>query len=361
MSHNLAKDANGVYMFAFNNEEDPWHRLGQGVSAENCNLDYMLSVANADFKTRLARVIAADIDTGLPLTNPDGSFVYVDIKRCTVADWETPGGVDANGEPYMDHLYRGLSTVGTDYHVTHNRVLAERALAIAGASDGAAVVKTVGVLDNGRRFFVTLDLPLIVLDLPDGVKDGIQPYLSGLTSHDGTTKNIFLTGATRIVCANTERVALNTAATTFKASHTRHGMDFSDDEARRVLNLAEHFSTEFKARAEKLASIPADIATLDRLSARLWPVADDASKTVKKNADTRLDTLRDLFLRDQNAGEFGENGWTVVQTVGEYIDHHRITLDKPDARKRMALTSMNPDSVESKLKDRAAELMLAGV
>ena len=361
MSHNLAKDANGLYMFAFNNEQDPWHRLGNGVPGEHCTLDMMLAAANADFKTRIMRVIAADMDTGLPVTNPDGSFVYVDIKRCTVADWESEAGMNGDGTPYMEHNYRGLSTVGTDYHTTDNRVLAERALAIAGASEGAAVVKTVGVLDNGRRFFVTLDLPLIVLDLPDGVKDGVQPYLSGLTSHDGTTKNTFITGATRIVCANTERVALGTAATTFKASHTRFGMDFDNDEARNVLNLAQHFGQTFKARAEQLASIPADMAMLDRLNAALWPIKDDASNTVKKNAGERLDTLRALFKADQNAGLFGENGWTLVNTIGEYLDHGRIDTTKANARKDMALTAMNPDSWTSKLKDDATKLVLAGV
>ena len=57
MSHDLAfKD--GAAMFAFNNREDPWHRLGTPVRPEDTTLEAMMRYANADYTVRATKVIA---------------------------------------------------------------------------------------------------------------------------------------------------------------------------------------------------------------------------------------------------------------------------------------------------------------
>lgn len=356
MTADLATDNNGLIMMAYNKRETPWHRLGQAIPGDVCDVDTMLAAANADFNVLLTPVIACNPD-GTPMTHDDGSYVYISNSQATVADWETEIGMNPDGSVAYGHTYRGLSTVGTRYCGTRNRILLERAMQVVNAADGAAAVDTVVVLDEGRQFAATINLGLLNLSLPDGVRDTIQPYLSVVGSHDGTRPNTFVTGATRIVCANTVRMALAAAVTTFKARHTENGMGFSDEDARKVLNLGTAYRDAFAQRAVQLASVPATIATLDKLNAALWPMGDEPSKTVQKNNDERMDTLRTLWRSDTNAGRFGANGWTVVQTVGEYLDHHRLDATKTT---EMALTTINPDSWVSKKKDEAARLVLSG-
>lgn len=348
MAHDLDFTEAGAARMAFIERQDPWHRLGTAVAQDDATLDNMMNASQTGFTVTARQVIATDAN-GEPLRNASGEWVYVNNSRATVA--QEFYGIDDNGEEVYD--YRGLATVGTRYVTVNNRTVAERAQSIVAASDGDAAWSTMGALDEGRRFFGVLELGRLILDVR-GTEDVLERYLAILHSHDGTMPVTFLPTNIRVVCANTAALALRGAKRKFTARHTANGMAFTDEEARKVLNISADFAEAFTHAADELIRIDADEAFLRKVIAEVWPVDDDASRTIKENANEREVSILGLFGNDRNAGGFGGNGWTAVQSIGEYLDHYR-----DDDRDAMALTSLSPDSWVTTKKLEAHQAVLA--
>lgn len=170
MGHELEYNRDGTARFAYvDTGIAPWHRLGTSVQGLQ-TAEKMLEIAKADFDVILTRVAAVD-DEGNVIRNVDGSPVIIQDSRATVRQ-------------NLDGTFDPLATVGTRYEVRQNKEVLERALAVVGSSMGEAVMDTVGVLRNGKRFFATIELGALVID-PKGVDDRIARYLVVSSGHDG--------------------------------------------------------------------------------------------------------------------------------------------------------------------------------
>lgn len=345
MAHDL-EITEGAARFAYAGEV-PWHRLGTRMDGQQ-TAEAMLIAANADFTVSTQRVIACD-DEGNPLTNtiitPNGvttEYVYVDDSRATVR-------TDTDGS------YKGLATVGTRYTPAQNIEVMNRAMDII-AAQGLAIVETVGVLAGGKRFFSAIDLGSLVID-PAGANDQIGRYLLVYNSHDGKVPVTYANTNVRAVCANTVRMALNGARSTFKARHTKKGGDFANEEARKVLAFSLEFADQFGKMALEMMKIDVPVGSfkVDKVLNALWTPDPAATDRQRANRDTIVGTVRSLFVNDKNVGKVGPNGWALYNAVVEYVDHKR-PVDSADDR---AVMSMDEVSAWSKLKLDAQAAVLA--
>lgn len=309
MAHELEINADGTARFAYAKGGGiPWHYLGvpmEGLSS----VDEMLRVAGADYEVQLARVAAVD-DEGRFITNPDGSPVIIDDSRATIR---------AN----LDGTFDGLSTVGTRYVVKQNIEVAQRALAVVGASDGQAVVDTAGVLQNGRRFFMTIDLGSLVID-PAGVNDRIARYLVVSTGHDGVWPVRYANTDIRAVCSNTVRLGLDHAERVFIARHTKN-IDSAFDDAREVLHISADWAKSFQQMAEEMLSIPVPSSSsrLDKVINTVFPARKQETARQTKNRERQNAVIRAIYENSKNAASYGHNGWSIYNAIVEYLDHHR--------------------------------------
>lgn len=337
MSHELAFDAKGA-MMAYADREIPWHRLGQPMRGLQ-TIDDMLAAARANYQVNLTKVAAVD-DDGNVLRNPDGSPVLIEDSRATVRQ-------DADG------TYVGLATVGTRYSVHQNESVTERALAIVGATRGDAVMDTVGVLYDGREFFASIDLGPLVID-PTGANDRIERYLLVRNGHNGKVPITYANTDVRAVCKNTVIMGLHNAPRIFKARHTANADSIIDD-AQRVLEISTEWAKSFRENAETMLAInvPAGSARFDGILNKVFPEKSGETDRQKANREKVTDTVRTLYGNDRNAGGFGYNGWSVYNSVVEYLDHYRDA--KPTER---ALTSMDENSWVSKTKLAAQAAVL---
>lgn len=356
----------GTVRFAYNDRQDPWHRLGVPMSDDACTPELMLSAARANFTVSTRRVIATD-EQGLPLyniveyVNDDGEtdvrteYVYVDDSRATVRE-------------DLDGRFQGLSTVGTRYTATQNEEVLIRALAIVDATDGEAVVDTVGVMDDGRQFFACVDLGKLSLTdtKRDDEADVIHRYLVVRNSHDGTTPIMFMNSDIRAVCKNTVMAGTKRATASgriFKARHTvRSVRDLLHDEgvlkdARNALKLSVEWSQTLKAAAQELMGVKLTKSGVDKFLEELFPLsnADLGDRWIERNYRIRS-TITGLYHGPTNAGVFGENAWSMSQAVGEYFDHFREGSDA-DAR---AITSLELGSVFNEKKIEVNRMLLSG-
>lgn len=340
MAHELEINKDGVARFAYaSGGGAPWHRLGtpmQGLQT----VEAMLEAAGADYTVRLTRVAAVD-ENGDFIVGVDGKPVIIDDSRATIRD---------NGDGTFD----GLATVGTRYVVKQNIEVAERALAVVGASSGEAVVDTAGVLQDGRRFFMTIDLGSLVID-PLGVSDKIARYLVVSTGHDGVWPVRYANTDIRAVCSNTVRLGLDNATRVFVARHTKN-IDTTFEDAREVLRISVDWATQFKAMAESMLSIPvpSSSARLDKVLDAVFPAKKDETERQRNNRERQNMIVRAIYENDKNAGGFGHNGWAIYNAVGEYLDHHRDA--EIDER---AFASMDDNSWVTRTKLLAQDAVLA--
>lgn len=340
MAHEL-EIINGEASMAYNLKSGvPWHNLGvpmQGLQT----VEAMLKAAKADYEVALTRVAAIDDDGNL-IRNPDGTPVVINDSRATVR-------VNDDGS------FNDLSTVGTRYEVRQNREVAERALAVVGASRGESVIDTCGVMREGRRFFMTIDLGALIID-PLGVNDKIDRYLVVSAGHDGVWPIRYANTDIRAVCKNTVVMGLKSAKRVFTARHTSN-VDSTIADAQEVLRISTKWAAEFQAEAERMLRIPVipGSKSIDTVLNAVFPLEKDATDRQKRNHDEITSTVRSVFVNDRNAGGFGYNGWTLYNAVVEYLDHAR---EADPADKASASMDENSWVTRSKLTAHKAVLSL---
>lgn len=309
MAHELEMRADGTAKFAYSiSGGAPWHRLGTPMKGLG-TLDEMLTAASADYNVHIVKVAAVDDDGNL-LLNPDGTPILIEDSRATVRE-------------DVDGTWSGLATVGTRYTVKQNREVAERALAVVGATKGDAVIDTAGVLFDGRQFFMTIDLGPLVID-PVGVNDKIARYLVVSCGHDGKVPIRYANTDIRAVCNNTVRLGIRNAQNVFTARHTKN-VDTALEDAHTVLKISTEWAKEFQAMAEKMLAVPVRNGTgeIDKVLDKVFPVKVDETDRQRNNRLEVNALIRGIYENERNAGGYGYNGWSMVNAIGEYLDHHR--------------------------------------
>lgn len=339
MAHEIETNSDGTARIAWSNTEVPWHRLGVPMKGLQ-RAEEMLVAAQAGFDVHLTRVAAVD-DDGNFIVNPDGSPVIIEDSRATVR-------VNDDG------TFDGLATVGTRFAVHQNREVLNRALEIVGASKGDAVMDVVGVLDKGREFFATIDLGSLIID-PAGVNDKINRYLIVRNGHNGKVPITYANTDIRAVCKNTVRLGLKNASGIYKARHTP-ASDVSIEDARIVLGMSVEWAENFKVMAERMLAIkmPDSSMRVDRVLNKVFPAKRTETDRMRRNREETIALVRGLYENERNAGGFGQNGWSMYNSIVEYLDHYRGgTADE------RALTSMDDLSWVSRLKYQAQDAVLS--
>jgi phage/plasmid-like protein (TIGR03299 family) len=337
--------SNGEARFAFNKHNgDPWHKLGTAVDGYG-SIDEMLVAAQANWEVH-KRALYIHPDHNDP--------VLLEDKHATVREEII---LDADG---FTTISTPLGVVGRNYAVEQNRSAAEWAYDLVGASGNDAIIDTMGVLRDGKEFFVGVDLGTLVLD-PDGVADAIKKYLVVRNSHDGTMSLCAYPSNTRVVCWNTATMSLHTATRAKQVYKVRHTSGIADRkvEAVEAMNLANRIGQLFAEQAVKMMGITASSNELDMIINTLWSKPDVATATDRSLAawGDRRSKIHQIFESDTCVGGFGSNGWTAWNAVTEYLDHSRPRVTSV----KRAMAAMDADGAVAKAKDIAAQRVLSMV
>ena len=338
MAHDL-EITGGQARFAYADREVPWHKLGKPMKGLQ-TLDAMLEAAQADYEVILTKIAAVD-DDGKLITDKDGRPVLIDDSRATIRD-------NGNG------TYDSLATVGTRYEVRQNREVMERALAVVGATGGDAVIDTCGVLRGGARFFSTIDLGTLVID-PMGVNDRIARYLVVSTGHDGVWPIRYANTDIRAVCKNTVIMGLRDAERMFTARHTRN-VDTAIQDANEALRISTEWAKSFQSMAERMLTIPVPLGSnsLDKVIDTVFVPKKDETDRQRRNRDEINQLVRGLYTNERNGKNYGYNGWSIYNSIVEYLDHYR-----DDDKVAMAQASMDDNSWVTRKKIEAQHAVLS--
>ena len=336
MAHEIETFDDGTAAF-FTARQDAWHRLG--VTTRDC--------LTAEQVMNTAKLGGWNVHT-VPLTatdmTPDGvTTLPITDHFATVRTHPTTGNADV------------LGVVGSGYTVVQNEEHCELLNLLV--DEAGAHFETAGSLRGGRETFVTMKLPQSITLSGSNGRDDIELYLAAMSSHDGTAAWRVIVTPVRIVCANTQRLALRHAKATYAIRHTRTAKA-KIAQARQALGIVWRYAEAFEAEAQNLINQTLALDEFTQIVDDVWNVSDDPTDTLGPRAagirDRRNTTLRGLFLDADTQHAIRGTRWAGLQAITEYLDHHAPARDDT-VRAARVLTS----HALGERKQRAYDLLAA--
>lgn len=238
MAHELEIKADGTASMAYNVENGrPWHGLGTEVKGLMTSAD-ALTAAGLDWTVSKA-----------PLYSRFGSRYIKSEDR-----WSIQRSSDG----------KILGTVGKDYTEFQNT----EAFAFLDTllKSGEAHIDTAGSLFGGKRIWIAARLD----DFTVLGKDVYEQWMLITNSHDGSRALQASITPIRVVCANTEAMALRGASQTFRIRH-RGDLAGKVQEAKETLQVAHKYTDEFMAQSEALAKIEVSVDQFEAIMKNAFP------------------------------------------------------------------------------------------
>jgi phage/plasmid-like protein (TIGR03299 family) len=329
MAHQIEQFSDGSAAFV-SAREDAWHRLGT-VTPDALTAEDALSTARlGGWRVRKLTLTARELSL-------DGITMH-EVERFYATARTNPvsGSTDI------------LGVVGETYQPIQNEENCEILNAIS--DESGAHFETAGSLMGGRQVFVTMKLPNGML--LNG-QDALDLYIAALNSHDGSTAFKLIITPVRIVCANTQAMAISAAKSSFSIRHTETAKG-RIEEARRALGLTFRYLDEFQAQAERMMNADLAMADFKKVCDELWKPADqrkDSARTIG-NSVRRDAALDQLFNQATTQAGIRGTRWAGLQSITEYIDH---VAPAKDAYAR-AVRTVSGDSM--RMKEAAARLLM---
>lgn len=318
MSHDITIREDGTAEVFTGSNTPAWHGLGVTVQGLLTSRE-AIQAAHLDWRVDLREVFV----DGKPLE---------DYKATVRADNNFP-----------------LAVVGKKYSVIQNQDSFEFFDEVVGG--GKAIYDTAGSLGGGKRVWIMAKLngTMFVAGRPD---DAIEKMVLLYTTHDGSGALTMQIVATRVVCANTLSIALKGATNKIAIRHTKN-YQAKVNEAARALSLCEAYYSDLQGLIDLLESKPMNQGEMVKFTETLIPSREDKIPTRTLNVRAKL---VDLF--DHGKGNRGRTRFDALNSVTEFVDHHRTTRDTGDGKAENRFESAIFGS-GAQLKHRAVDLLVA--
>ncbi|WP_041377552.1 DUF932 domain-containing protein [Polaromonas naphthalenivorans] len=277
----------------------PWHGLGQKVEAD-ASIEEWMAQANMEWEIKNSPVM------------------YQNGEMHEAPEYRVLYRSDTNAH---------LSVVSDRYKVVQPKQMMEFFRSLVDAE--GFTIETLGSLKGGRRIWA-----LAKTNIEDTIRGGdlIKGYLLLITSCDGSLATTAKFISTRVVCWNTQAIALGEAG---QEVRVRHNTTFDANAVKGQMGLIGRVAFNgFIDRMRNLASV--NLSTHDAKSALgLILPAPTGAKELEETKGFRK--ILDLF----QGGAMGSNlpgvagtAWGFLNAVTEYTDHHiraRTTENRLDS------------------------------
>ena len=210
---------------AFYAFRDPaWHKLGT-ITTEAKSANEALEIAKLDWKVQKYPIYTIA---------PDGTQIEIDGKFAT-------------GRVHKEVGFSALGVVGNYYEPVQN--IDSFSICDNLMFEGGLGFETAGSLDHGKRVFVSMEVPKQI-EIGNN-KDAVKLFVMVTNSHDGTSPLTMAVTPVRPVCANTVKLALDKAVSTYKIRHTKNAQGRVED-AKQALGITYNYFDEFSIWANRL-------------------------------------------------------------------------------------------------------------
>lgn len=285
----------------FGGNKEAWHGLGQVIPQEVVTTEEAIRYAGLDWDVIKVPVM---FDRGGGIYGPDlaqypGKFVTMR---------------DVDGSP--------LGIVSDRYTTVQN----SEAFAFGDdiLDSGDAKWHTAGSLGGGKQVWMLAKMNEDLI--PAGEEsERIEQYMLVTSSHDGSMALTVAMTDVRVVCKNTQSLALATAKRKFAMKHTKK-IEGRIQEARQALELAHLYGNQLKNTAEQMMNDPFSSNAFYGMMKELIPIPTEQgrSRTIAQN---KQQTLHYVYKASDNIDNVRDTKWGALQAVIEYSDHHTTSKD----------------------------------
>lgn len=214
-----------------------------------------------------------------------------------------------------------LGIVSDKYSIVQNKEAFEFVNELT--SEGFKFEKA-GTFKNGKSIWV-----MGKFDSEDILGDSIDNNVVFVNSHDGSSGVKVMMTPVRVICANMLNLALKRAERSWTTKHTR-SIYSRLEEAKHTLGLVNHYMTELKDEAERLAYIKITDDKIDEIFDKLFPVDpnNDSERKIKN-----VSFMKDSFIKcynEQDIAQFKGTVYGAINAMSDLISHkqpNRITAN----------------------------------
>ncbi|HET9893662.1 MAG TPA: DUF932 domain-containing protein [Streptosporangiaceae bacterium] len=330
MSHMIEQFASGA---AFVSARAPgWHRLGttyadqDGLTAEQVLIDGKL--AGWDVRKAGPVTVFDDVTGELVVSDQDHMILR------TSPDTGMP---------------QRLGMCGAIWKPVQNETHVEFLDALV---DGGAGFDAAMSLHGGTNVVVTMKLPAGVLI---GGVDPVGLYIAVINYHDGHGSFTVLVTPVRIVCANTQAMALRNFSRMLRMRHTKNAVP-SIEEARRAIEMSYDYFDVLSAEAERMINQPITNGEFERIIAQVFPKGGDSKMAATMDAN-RTDLMMRLFTEADTQAAIRGTNWAAYQAIVEYVDYSLPVRGADDEASARAARSLLGANNTDKMKSQAFNLL----
>lgn len=265
--------------------EVPWHGLGTRVEEAPISAD-AIRLAGLDWM-----VEARDVKTH------DGNGNEIVIPNCK-ANVRT-----------SDNSVLGLVT--DRYKIVQNQEAFDFTDSLIGEG---CTYETAGSLAGGKKVFLLARMPQQKI-----LGEEYDPFICFTNTHDGSGSIRAISTPVRVVCQNTLSLALDTAKRHWAMRHTGN-LEAKLDEAKRALELARDYMTNFEVVADQLANTTITEEDQIKVLESLFPIDENDTERKKRNAmEERASFQMCMFAPD--ILKFKGTAYQMVQAASDFATH----------------------------------------
>ena len=185
--------------------------------------------------------------------------------------------------------------------------------------DPDAKVGTTGILDDGARAWVQFELP------ENRECHGLEyrPFLTAMTSLDGSLATTWKHGSTLVVCDNTLNVAARERVTQRKVKHTKNSFaNVNLTEWRTALEILTGLGDGLWEEFDALMTAKVTERQFDTFVDIMAPLPEaGGSSRANTLAENKRDALHTLWASDERVTDWRGTKFGVLQTVNTYQQH----------------------------------------
>jgi hypothetical protein len=163
----------------------------------------------------------------------------------------------------------------------------------------------------------------------------------------------------RIVCANTQRFAIDRAKATFSIRHT-NGARAAIQDARNALGLTWRYMDAFEAEAAALYAAPMELDEVREFAAELVKVDQADSTAARTRRREQASAIVKLWVSSPTIAPIAGTRWAAYNAVTEYVDHLapvRGSRSSVDAAHTRALRTVTAGSSAQTMKIEAFRML----
>jgi phage/plasmid-like protein (TIGR03299 family) len=197
--------------------------------------------------------------------------------------------------------------------------------------DDTLQIGSCGMLRGYRQAWVQVEIPD---SIQHSSGEAYRPFITAMSSLDGSLATCYQAGVTRVVCDNTLEAFRGENGEKYKVKNTRNSI-LKIENAREALDIVFKISEEFERELAWLLSLKVSEPQWEKFKMTYVKVPEDKGRG-RTLAESKLFALDDLYHNNPMVAPWSGTAWGVQQAVNTYEEHLSIVRNMQRIERNMS-------------------------